>query len=453
MIKQKIHWAPTERQTEALIANVDELLYGGARGGGKTDAGQVWMIEPHYVANPLYRGLVIRKNSDDLRDWIDRARHMYLPLNAEFAGSPAEIRFPSGAVIRTGHLKDAGAYSKYQGHEYHKILIEELTKIPRERDYEMLIGSSRSTVPGLKARVMATTNPDGDGYYWVKERWDCEHADKQVRVFVDKETGLTRTRLFIPAKVEDNPHLMNADPGYIALLNAIKDPILRSQWRSGSWEEPTIEGSYYARYLQDTEKAGRIRDVPYDQSVPVDTWWDLGIGDAMAIWFTQDIGSEIHVIDYLEAEGEGIAYYVQELQDRKYIYRTHHWPHDGEARELTTGVTRKESAERLGLRPIEIVPNVPVDDGIQAVRSIFVRCFFDETKTKEGIRMLKSYRKEYDEKRAIYKRTPEHNFASHGADAFRYFAVGHVEYKTPDNKAAELFAKRIQRSRHSAVVR
>ena len=433
------------------MAEVDELLYGGARGGGKTDAGQVWMIEPQYVTNPKYRGLVIRKNSEDLKDWIDRARNMYLPLKAEFSGNPSEIHFPSGAIIRTGHLKDAGAYTKYQGHEYHKILIEELTKLPRESDYEKLLGSCRSTVPGLKARMMGTTNPDGDGYEWVKNRWDCEHADKKPRVFVDKETGFVRSRLFIPAKVEDNPHLTSADPGYISLLNAITDPVLRRQWREGSWEEPSIEGAYYARYIKEAEEQNRIKLVPYDTAVPVDTWWDLGIGDAMAIWFTQEVGSELHIIDYLESEGEGIPYYVKELQAKKYVYRRHYWPHDGEARELTTGVSRRESAESLGLKPIEIVPRLSVDDGIQAVRLLLSRCWFDDEKCKEGLRMLKNYRKEYDEKRDVYKRSPEHNFASHGSDAFRTLAVGHRDIRPKQSN--DILHKRIQRSRHSAVVR
>lgn len=426
----KVHWKPTPRQTEALLAEVDELLYGGARGGGKTDAGQVWMIEPRYVNNPAYRGLVIRKNSDDLRDWVDRARRMYEPLGADFKGTPTEIHFPSGAIIRTGHLKDENAYGKYQGHEYQKMLLEELTKIPRERDYEKLRGSCRSTVPGLKARLMATTNPDGDGYEWVRDRWDCENADKKVRSRTDKETGHVMTRLFIPAFVEDNPHLMEADPGYVAMLNSITDPVLREQWRHGSWREPKIEGAYYARQLE--EATPRIGNVPHDPAVKVDTWWDLGVGDAMAIWLTQNVGMEIHVIGYLEGEGEGVPYYVAELQrlasERGYVYGGHYWPHDGEARELTTGVSRKETAEKLGLR-VNIVSDIGVDDGIQAVRNIFHRCWFDATNCKEGLRVLKNYRKERDEKRDTWKNKPDHNWASHGSDAFRYMAVGQGQYK------------------------
>lgn len=434
MTEQTYHWQPTSRQTVALLANVDELLYGGARGGGKTDAGMVWMIEPHYIKHPKYRGLVIRKNSDDLKDWVDRARTMYLPLHAEIKGNPAEIHFPSGAIIRTGHLKDAGAYTKYQGHEYHKMLIEELTKIPRESDYEKLLGSCRSTVPELKAKVFCTTNPDGDGHEWVKERWDCENADEQVRLFKDDSTGITKTKLFIPARVEDNPHLIEADPGYVAYLNSIKDETLRKQWREGSWEEPNIEGAYYAQQIQQAETDGRITSVPYESTVPVDTWWDLGMNDTMSIWFTQSVGKEIRVIDYLAGEGEGFKYYKNELNEKKYTYGTHYMPHDIEVRELGTGTSRKETCEKLGISPLRVVAKLSVEDGIEAVRNIFSKCWFDKEKCKEGIRGLKNYRKERDDKRDTWKNHPEHNWASHPSDAFRYFAVGYGQYKEKEKK-------------------
>src|SRR5579859_298948 len=125
--------------------SVFEILYGGARGGGKTFAGMIWMLE--YIDNPRYQGLVIRRNSDDLSDWIQRARHLYHSMGAEIVGNPPMIRFPSGAIIRTGHLKDENAYTKYQGHEYQKMLIEELTQITSESRYVQLIQSCRTTIP------------------------------------------------------------------------------------------------------------------------------------------------------------------------------------------------------------------------------------------------------------------------------------------------------------------
>jgi len=428
----KIHWKPHKRQEIALIRaqeGIDELLYGGARGGGKTDAGQIWLIEPKYIKHPRYRALVVRKNADDLSDWIDRAEQMYAPLGAVRTGLPATFTFPSGAKIKTGHLKDKGAYTKYQGHEYQKQLIEELTQIPIEGNYEKLLGSCRSTVKGLKAQLFATTNPDGDGHEWVKERFDCENQDEIPREFFDKETGITKRRLFIPAKVEDNPTLIKNDPGYVAYLNSIKDETLRKQWREGSWEEPLIEGAYYKKEFDNIKKFNRITNVPYEPGINVDTWWDLGMSDYMVIWFTQIIGKEKRIIDYLEAEGEGLKYYARELDKKGYEYGEHYFPHDGAVREIGTGVSRQETAETLGLKPVKVVSKLSLHDGIEATRNILASCYFDKDKCKTGITRLKKYRKIFDEKRNVYKDSPEHDISSHGADGFRTFAVGFGQYK------------------------
>lgn len=440
----KINWKPTERQTRALLSEATETLYGGARGGGKTDAGMVWMVNPDYISNPLYRGLVIRRNADDLRDWQDRARMMYRGLRPTFVGQPAEITFPSGAIIRLGHLKDENAYTKYQGHEYQKILFEELTKIARESDYEKLLGSCRSTIPGLRAQIFATTNPDGDGYEWVKERFDCLNPDEQVRIISGEGTKYERSRLFIPAKVDDNPHLMDNDPGYVAYLESISDETLRKQWRDGSWEEPKIEGAYYAKQIEQARLEGRICKVPYEENLLVDTWWDLGMNDSTSIWFTQTHGAQIRVIDYLSAEGEGLKYYKKELEKKGYLYDTHYMPHDIEVREMGTGVSRKETALSIGLKPLEVVEKLDISDGIEAVRNIFSRCWFDEKKCREGLRSLKNYKKEYDEKRAVYKNRPLHDWASHGADGFRYLAVGHGQYKDKIKKGTRQFIPRLR---------
>ena len=138
---------------------------------------------------------------------------MYEPTGADFV--KGEIRFPSGAALILGHLKDDNAYEKYQGHEYHRMLIEELTQIPNEESYLKLISSCRSTIPELRPQVFATTNPGGRGHGWVKKRWKLEKNPKVLTRTTDEESG--RTRVFIPAKVDDNPHIMKNDPGYVKL--------------------------------------------------------------------------------------------------------------------------------------------------------------------------------------------------------------------------------------------
>ena len=196
--------------------------------------------------------------------------------------------------------------------------------------------------------------------------------------------------------------------------------------------EAAIQGSYYAQQLKLAEKEKRICNVPYDQYAKVDTWWDIGIGDAMSIWFTQNVGKEIHVIDYYETTGEGFPFFVKVLQDRGYVYGTHNAPHDIKQREVGSGVTRLETAQKLGIR-FNTVKNISIDDGINAVRLIFNKCWFDETKCKQGLNALSNYHKEYDEKRREYKNAPYHDWSSHAADSFRYFAVGHHASPFRDN--------------------
>lgn len=249
------NWKPNPGPQELALMQPDdtfELLYGGARGGGKTDAGLVWIQEPH--ANPRYQGLVIRKNADDLSDWLRRAEFMYRNLGAEQVGKPAVIRFPSGAIIRTGHLKDDDAYTKYQGHEYQRILLEELTQIPTELRYMQLISSCRSTQPSLRPRVMATTNPGGVGHGWVKERF--VDAGIPMKRFEDPTSN--RLRMFVPAKIDDNPVLVDNDPDYVRYLDSLKDvdEELYKAWRLGSWD--VFAGQYFKEFRYDEHVTPRF---------------------------------------------------------------------------------------------------------------------------------------------------------------------------------------------------
>jgi len=238
----EIIWQPNKGpQTFALsISDVYETLYGGARGGGKTDAGIVWLGKN--IDNPLFRGLVIRKTAEDLSDWLSRAKRLYSSSGVIVAGKPAVLKFPSGAEIRCGHLRDDSAYEKYQGHEYHRMLLEELGQIPNEESYLKLISSCRSTVKGLDPQVFATANPGGRGHAWIKSRFGIGVHDPNI-AFRDPISG--RYRIFIPATIHDNPILAEADPDYIKYLDSLPEP-LRSAWLLGDWD--VFSGQYFTEF-------------------------------------------------------------------------------------------------------------------------------------------------------------------------------------------------------------
>jgi phage terminase large subunit len=183
-----------------------------------------------------------------------------------------------------------------------------------------------------------------------------------------------------------------------------------------------IQGSYYSKHIEEARTAGRIAGIPYDKALPVNTAWDLGIDDSMTIWFYQIVGKEIRFIDYYEVQGEGLDHCITVLQNKGYIYNEHTAPHDIAVRELTSGRARIDIARELGL-DFNIAPRLRIEEGIDAARRVFNRCWFDEKKCKQGINALSNYRKEYDEKNKVYKNHPLHDWSSHAADSFRTFSV------------------------------
>lgn len=198
----------------------------------------------------------------------------------------------------------------------------------------------------------------------------------------------------------------------------------------------SVVGAYFGREMVDAEAAGRITRVAHQPEVGVETWWDLGIDDAMAIWFTQTVGREVHVIDYYESSGEGLPHYAGVLQQRGYVYSGHHAPHDIRVRELGSGKSRLETAAALGIR-FDVVPDIGLADGIEAARAFISRCWFDREKTDRGRLALTSYRKLWDEKRRVFQARPLHDWASNAADAFRYLSVGHRFAKAQQAKRPE----------------
>jgi len=198
--------------------------------------------------------------------------------------------------------------------------------------------------------------------------------------------------------------------------------------------EAAVKGAVYARDLTQARQDGRITRVPYDPAMLVDTWWDLGVGDATAIWFSQSFRSgEIRLIDYYEASGEGLPFYVSILRQRPYNYGTHIAPHDIEVRELGTGHSRVEQAQALGLH-FFVAPRLSLEDGLSAVRTLLPRCWFDSEKCQAGIEALMHYKWDYNTRIHEYKAIPVHDWASHGADAFRTGAVRHF---TPTARKAQ----------------
>jgi phage terminase large subunit len=199
--------------------------------------------------------------------------------------------------------------------------------------------------------------------------------------------------------------------------------------------EASVRGAVYAKELAQVRAQKRIARVPYDPILPVHTAWDLGVGDATAIWFAQVHGAERRIIDYYEASGEGLQHYAAILDKKGYKYGRHLAPPDIEVRELGSGRSRKEIAAGLGIR-FEVVKGLRLEDGINAARMLLPTCYFDEDKCSAGIEALQNYRWDFNQRLDEFKSSPVHDWASHGADAFRYLALGLKQL--PENKPLKI---------------
>lgn len=185
------------------------------------------------------------------------------------------------------------------------------------------------------------------------------------------------------------------------------------------------QGFYYLKYIEQAFEEGRIGNIPHEANIAVDTWWDIGVSDSTAIWFTQTVGRTIHVIDFYQHNSVGVEHYAKHLQTLPYVYGTHHFPHDMSHTEFGTGRSRLESAEGLfGTQNLDVLPKLSREDGINAVRLILPKCYFDAEKCEKGIEALQNYHRQWDDKLQEFKNQPVHDWASHPADAFRYFAIG-----------------------------
>lgn len=247
-------------------------------------------------------------------------------------------------------------------------------------------------------------------------------------------TAADQSPVFTPEQLE------NIKAGLVALFGPELGEMIFMQEYYCSFEG-AVFGSYYAKQVGDARKEGRICSCPYSPGVEVDTFWDLGVDDSMSIWFMQPVGREFRFVDYYENTGYGLEHYAKKLKEKPYTYGNHYMPHDADQREMTNSevaLSRKEVAENLGIKPIQVTQrarsfDLIINVHIPAVRTMMAQCVFDEKKCDLGIRALEGYHAEYDEEKKVLSNRPAHDWCSHAADAFRTFAVGYSP-KTPPLK-------------------
>ena len=312
--------------------------------------------------------------------------------------SELRIDFPNGARIR---LFGAETADSMRGLYFDAVVLDEPADFPMNAWSTVI----RPAIADRQGKATMIGTPKGKNEFW--EIFDAAQHDQSWYCAVHKAS---QTQL-LPQEELD------------AALKTMGEDRYEQEFECSF--EAAIAGAYYGTEMKEATNTGRICNVPYDRAVGVITSWDLGIGDSTSIWFAQYVGQEVRLIDYYENSGVGLDHYARVLQEKGYVYESHILPHDVQVKELSTGHSRLETLDNLGIRPVEIAPKLNLDDGIQAVRSMLDRCWFDETRCNRGIEALRQYQRDFDEKGRTWRGRPRHDWTSHGADAMRYLAVGY----------------------------
>ena len=331
----------------------------------------------------------------------------------QFAGAVPMVRFhetelradlPNGARIQ---LLGAENPDSLRGIYLDGAVLDEMADMPESLFPEII----RPALSDRKGWALFIGTPRGHNAFYELYTAAEGQDDWHTAIYRASETGILDDEELEAAKA-----MMTADQF--------------QQEFECSWVA-NVPGAVFGKELQEAHEKGRIGSVPYDPTCKVDTWWDLGVGDSTAIWFTQSVGRAVHVIDFYENRGEGLPHYVKVLGDKDYLYGTHNAPHDIEVRELGSGKSRRETAWDLGIN-FRVVPKLPLEDGIHAAQMLIPRCWFDKNLCGPGLEALRHYHRAYNERLRSFRNTPVHDWSSHAADAFRYLSVGIKEARSFD---------------------
>jgi len=309
-------------QTQFLAASEREVFYGGARGGGKSYA---MLVDPlRYCHKQKHRALLIRRTMPELRDLINHSQQLYSKAypGAKWREQEKEWKFPSGARIEFGYAENLTDALRYQGQSYTWIGIDELPQYPTEDIYNFLRSSLRSVDPDIPVYMRATGNPGNVGSMWVKNMF-VDPAVPNTKFDIDIKTpnGVKQiSRRFIPAKLEDNPYLMQTDD-YYAMLASLPE-VQRKQFLEGNWE--AFEDSSFPEFNKDVHVIKpfdiprnwmRFRACDWGYSSPACCLWiAIDFDNNLFVYrelYTQKVTADLFARKVLEAEqGEYIRYGV-----------------------------------------------------------------------------------------------------------------------------------------------
>jgi phage terminase large subunit len=376
-----------------------KVLYGG-RGGAKS-----WAIARALLALGIARRLRILCARETMQSISDSV-HKLLADQVEALGLAGHYQVLKSAIVGINGTEFAFAGLRHN-----------VAQIKSYESFDIAWVEEAQSVSKASWEVLIPTIRKPDSEIWISFNPELASDDTFRRFITSPPPGCKP----VMVSFRDNPWFPDVLKAEMEHLKATDPDAYNHVWEGMCIQ--TVEGAIYAAELAAAEKEKRITRVPYDATRPVQTIWDLGFGDETAIWFLQLYPFEYHLIDYLEGSRQPLPYYLKALQAKQYVYGTDYLPHDAQAKQLGSGKSIEELMRAAG-RKVHIVPKLAVADGINAARTVFPQCWFDSEKCADGLQALRHYRWAPVGNMGQIKREPLHDWASNGADAFRYLAVG-----------------------------
>ena len=438
----QLNWAQEQLYREMWYCN---LILKALQTGISTFVCLLFLDRCLFNSN-LHAG-IIAHTREDAEVMFRRVKFAYDSLPAELRGlrsvntdNARELQLSNGSTLRVGTSMRSSTLQLLHISEFGKICA----KFP-DKAREIVTGSLNALAPGQYVFIESTAEGrEGYFYQMCKEAQAIKDSENKLTPLdfrfhffpwhAHKDYRIDSSNVGIPNHYSDyfdalegviNDRLSEGQRAWYVKRSSTQGEDMKREFPSTPKEafESSNEGLYYGRQLIEARQQKRISNVYTDLNVPVHTSWDLGYNDSTAIWFFQQCGQEIHLLEYYENSGEALTHYLHYLKSKPYSYGKHLVPHDAAAHEYSTGLSRVEVARNHGIS-FTVVADIGLNEGIDAARNILHRCWFDEAKCVKGISALEAYKKEWNDKHGCWASRPLHNFASHGADAFRMLAVG-----------------------------
>jgi hypothetical protein len=442
----RLNWAQEELLTNLHHCN----LILKARQLGFTTAIQIFLLDQALFNSNVRCGTIAHRLDDAKTIFRDKVRFPYdhLPEGIRSArslvsDSAEELLFSNNSSIRVGTSLPSGTLQYLHISEYGSLCAMYPDKASEVRT------GSLNTLQAGQTVFIESTAAGREGHFYAM----CEAAQAKARMgtrlteldfkfqfypwwkepsYAIDPAGVTIgddfRKYFEKLESGEGIKLTDAQKAWYVKKSETQLEFMRREYPSTPAEafEASLEGAYYAQQLAQAELQGRVGNYSAEPTLPINTAWDLGIGDSTAIWFWQINGGKISLLGYYENSGEGLPHYVDVLKQYQrrlgWQYGQHIFPLDARARDLGTGRTRVEELIRLGIRPT-ICPAHSVDDGIAAVRQTLPLCYFAADECSVGLRHLRAFRKDWNEALGTWKDKPRHDQSSHAADAFRYLSM------------------------------